>query len=150
MPLDLRRRMDRGGAARSPTNFDDRMIWGRDNRSVALFSYWALWVSEDDVTVYAYKMKHQARFGSPMMSDPWYRLTADTEDELNAFVARLGLPRQGVQPGTLDTPQQVSVSWHCTVTAGERDRAIELGAQATTQREVTRMERQRAAELGVI
>ena len=67
MPLDLRRRMDRGGAARSPTNFDDRMIRGRDNRSVALFSYWALWVSEDDVTVYAYKMKHQARFGTGVM-----------------------------------------------------------------------------------
>ena len=140
--------MDRGGAARSPTNFDDRMIRGRDNRSVALFSYWALWVSEDDVTVYAYKMKHQAWFGT--RSDPWYRLTADTEDELHAFAARLGLPGQGVQPGTLDGPQQVSVSWHCTVTAGERDRAIELGAQATTQREVTKMERQRAAELGVI
>jgi hypothetical protein len=126
------------------------MIRGRDNRSVALFSYWALWASEDDVTVYAYKMKHQARFGSPMTSDPWYRLTADTEDELHAFAARLGLPRPGVQPGTLDRPQQVSVSWHYTVTAGQRDRAIELGAQATTQREVTKMERQRAAELGVI
>jgi hypothetical protein len=107
-------------------------------------------VSEDDVTVYAYKMKHQARFGSPMTSDPWYRLTADTEDELHAFAARLGLPRQGVQPGTPDTPQQISVSWHYTVTAGEHDRAIELGAQATTQREVTKMERQRAADLGVI
>jgi hypothetical protein len=105
-------------------------------------------VSEDDVTVYAYKMKHQAWFGT--RSDPWYRLTADTEDELHAFAARLGLPRQGAQPGTQDRPQQVPVSWHCTVTAGERDRAIELGARATTQREVTKMERQRAAELGVI
>ena len=55
------------GAARSPANFDDRIIRGRDNRSVALFSYWALWVSEDDVTVYAYKMKHQARFGTGVM-----------------------------------------------------------------------------------
>jgi hypothetical protein len=126
------------------------MIRGKDNRSVALFSCWALWVSEDDVAVYAYKMKHQARFGAPTTSDPWYRLTADTEDELHAFAARLGLPRQGVQPGILDKPQQVSVSWHYTVTASERDRAIELGAQATTQREVTKMERQRAAELGVI
>lgn len=107
-------------------------------------------MSEDDVTVYAYKMKHQARFGTRTTSDPWYRLTADTEDELHAFAARLGLPRQEVQPGTLDRSQQVSVSWHCTVTAGERDRAIELGAQATTQREVTKMERQRAAELGII
>ena len=29
MPLDLRRRMDREGAARSASNFDDRMIRGR-------------------------------------------------------------------------------------------------------------------------
>lgn len=102
------------------------------------------------MTVYAYKMKHQARFGTRTTSDPWYRLTADTEDELHAFAARLGLPRQEVQPGTLDRSQQVSVSWHCTVTAGERDRAIELGAHAITQRELTKIERQRAAELGVI
>jgi Protein of unknown function (DUF4031) len=99
------------------------------------------------VTVYVYEMKHQARFGAPTVSDPWFRLTADTEDELDAFAARLGLPRQ---PGTPDEPQQVSVSWHYTVTASEHDRAIELGAQPTTQREVTEMERQRAAELGVL
>lgn len=74
------------------------------------------------MTVYAYKMEHQARFGT--RGDAWYRLTADTEDELHAFAARLGLPRQGVQPGTLDRPQQVSVSWHYTVTAGERERAV--------------------------
>jgi hypothetical protein len=37
-----------------------------------------------------------------------------------------------------------------TVTASEHDRAIELGAQAITPREVTKIERRRAAELGVI
>jgi hypothetical protein len=36
------------------------------------------------------------------------------------------------------------------VTEGERDRAIELGAQAITHHEVARIERQRAAELGII
>jgi hypothetical protein len=44
----------------------------------------------------------------------------------------------------------VSVSWHYTVTAGERERAIALGAQAITPEEVTRIEQQRAATLGVI
>ena len=107
-------------------------------------------MSQDDVTVYAYKMKHQQRFGCAEMSDPWFRLTADTQDELHEFAARLGLPRQGLQPGRLVGPQQVPVSWHYTVTAGERDRAIELGAHAITQREVTKIERQRAADLGVI
>ena len=102
------------------------------------------------MTVYAHKMRHQARFGIRTTSDPWFNLTADTQDELHEFAARLGLPRQGFQPGSLVGPQQVSVSWHYTVTAGERDRAIELGAQAVSQKEVTKIEQQRAAELGII
>lgn len=101
------------------------------------------------MTVYAYKMRGQSRIGSPT-SDPWYDLTADDQDELHAFAAGLGLRRQGFQPGPLVGPQQVSVSWHYTVTAAERDRAIALGAQAITKREVTAIERRRAAELGVI
>ena len=109
----------------------------------------ALRVSEDDVTVYAYKMKHQQRWAGGI-SDPWFRLTADTQDELHEFAARLGLDRQESEPGSLVGPQQVPVSWHCTVTAGQRDRAIELGARAITQREMTKIERQRAAELGLI
>jgi len=106
-------------------------------------------VSEDDVTVYAYKMKHQQRWAGGI-SDPWFKLTADTQDELHEFAARLGLPREGSQPGSLVGPQQVSVSWQITVTAGQRDRAIELGAHPITQREATKIERQRAAELGII
>ena len=101
------------------------------------------------MTVYAYKVKHQERWAAGI-SDPWFKLTADTQDELHKFAAGLGLPRQGSQPGSLVGPQQMSVSWHHTVTAGERDRAIELGAHAITQREVTKIERQRAAELGLI
>ena len=101
------------------------------------------------MTAYAYKVRHQARFGI-RTGDPWYDLTADTEDELHAFAAQLGLPRQGFQRGPLVGPQQVPVSWHYTVTAGERDRALALGAREITQREVTRIERQRAAMPGVI
>jgi hypothetical protein len=70
--------------------------------------------------------------------------------ELHAFAARLGLRRREFQPGPLVGPQQVSVSWHYTVTAAERDRAIALGAQAITKREVTAIEQRRAAVLGVI
>ncbi len=102
------------------------------------------------MTVYAYKMQHQGRFVTRTMSEPWYDLTADTEDELHAFAAELGIPRQGFQPGPLVGVQQVSVSWHYTVTAAERDRAIALGAQAITPAELTGIEQQRAAMLGVI
>ena len=102
-------------------------------------------MSEDNATVYAYKVKHQERWAGGL-SDPWFDLTADSQDELHEFAARLGLSRQGFQPGSLAGPQQVSVSWHYTVTASERDRAIELGAHAITPREVAEIERQRAAE----
>ena len=101
------------------------------------------------MTVYAYKMKHQERWAGGI-SDPWFELTADTQDELHEFAARLGLPRQEPQPGSLAGPQQVPVSWHYTVTAGEHDRAVQLGAHAITQRQMTKIERQRAAGLGVI
>ena len=102
------------------------------------------------MTVYAYKMQHQGRFLTRTMSEPWYDLTADTENELHAFAAQLGIPRQGFEPGPLVGVQQVSVSWHYAVTAGERERAMALGAQAIAPADVTRIERQRAAVLGVI
>ena len=53
-------------------------------------------------------------------------------------------------PALTGIPQQASVSWHYALTAGERDRAIALGAQAVTPAEVTKIEQQRAAVLGVI
>ncbi|MFY9927049.1 MAG: DUF4031 domain-containing protein [Streptosporangiaceae bacterium] len=102
------------------------------------------------MTVYAYKMRHQARFGAPTISDPWFNLTAGTQDELHAFAAKLGLPGQVFQPDSLIGPQQAPVSWDYTVTEGERDRAIELGAQAITHHELARIERQRAAGPGII
>jgi hypothetical protein len=100
------------------------------------------------VTVYACRLKHQERWAGGL-ADPWFQLTADTQDELHDLAARLGLPRQGYQPGNLAGTQQMPVSWHYLVSAAERDRAIELGAHAITQREMTEIERQRAAEPGI-
>ena len=51
--------------------------------------------SEDDVTIYVYKMKHQERWAGGI-SDPMFNLTADTQDELHEFAARLGLPARDV------------------------------------------------------
>jgi hypothetical protein len=51
-----------------------------------------------EVTVYVYKMRHQGMFVTREMSDPWYGLTADTANELHAFAAQLGIPRQGFEP----------------------------------------------------
>ena len=96
------------------------------------------------MTVYVYKMKHQERWAASI-SDPWFKLTADTQDELHAFAARLGIRRD---PGTPVGPQQELVTRHYLLTEGQRDRAVELGAQVITAREADEMERQRAAMRG--
>jgi hypothetical protein len=56
---------------------------------------------------------------------PLFELTADTQDELHAFAARLGIRRD---PGTPVGPQQELVTRHYLLTEGQRDRAVELGA----------------------
>jgi hypothetical protein len=71
------------------------------------------------------------------MSDPWFGLTADTDAELHAFAARLGLTRIMFQPRTPDGPLEVAATGHYDVTEGERDQAVALGAQAITHKKQT-------------
>ena len=98
------------------------------------------------MAVYVNKLRDRARFffnaGTPA---PLFGLTADTQDELHAFAARLGIRRD---PGTPVGPQQELVTRHYTLTQGQRDRAVELGAQVITAHEADRKERQRAAVRG--
>ncbi len=86
------------------------------------------------MTVYVHKDRGQSRllFGRTPFRDPWFSLTADTEDELHTFAARLGL-----LPTTfhLGTPQHVSISGHYDMTMGERDQAVALGARPITPQE---------------
>ena len=103
------------------------------------------------MTVYVHKLERQSRafFGrAPNINDPWFVLTADTDDELHAFAASLGLTRAMFRPGTPAGRRQQPVAAHYDVTMGERDRAIALGAQEITAREADRMEQHRAAGLG--
>jgi hypothetical protein len=102
------------------------------------------------MTVYVHKLQGQGRafLGRTPGPDPWFVLTAETDDELHAFAASLGLTRIMFRPGTPAAPHQVPVAGHYDVTLGERDRAVALGAQPITPGEADRMERQRAAGLG--
>jgi hypothetical protein len=100
------------------------------------------------MTVYVHELEGQSRFFGQNTTDPWFVLTASTDDELHAFAASLGLSRAMFQPGTPAGSHQKSVAAHYDVTAGERDRAVALGAQPITPREADRMERQRAAGPG--
>lgn len=72
------------------------------------------------MTVYVDDMQRHARVGQ--LNAQWSHLIADTEDELHAFAARLGLKRAWHQkPGT---PLS-----HYDVTEPKRQLAIRLGAR---------------------
>jgi hypothetical protein len=98
------------------------------------------------MAVYVNQLRGQGRFllGRTAAPPPLFALTADAEDELHDFAARLGLRRD---PGTVAGSQQPATR-HYTLTQGEHDRAVELGAQVITAREADKMERQRAAMRG--
>jgi Protein of unknown function (DUF4031) len=99
------------------------------------------------MAVYVYKLRGPSRLlmGRTAPPPPLFGLSADAEDELHAFAARLGIRRD---PGTPVGAQQEIVTRHYTLTEGERDRAVILGARVITAREADKMERQRAAVRG--
>lgn len=70
----------------------------------------------------------------PFEGRKWAHLVSDTSfDELHAFAEQLGIPRRAFQEDHYDVPTDY------------RDRAIALGAEAVTSRELVR--RLRAAGL---
>lgn len=114
----------------------------------ARFALTGVWTSADEaatldagegaMAVYVRKLQGQGRafFGRTASPDPWFVLTADSDDELHAFAAGLGLTRVMFRPGTEALPGRVAaagrvaVAGHYDITVGERDRAVALGAQA--------------------
>ena len=75
------------------------------------------------------------------MTSRWSHLTADTEDELHEFAARLGIPRRAFQhkPGRpifdhYDVPEELRIE------------AIALGAVGLTWREAAKLRRSKTNE----
>lgn len=99
------------------------------------------------MAVYVNKLSGQGRLllGQVSPPRPTFGLTADTQDELHAFAARLGIRRD---PGAPAGPQQELFTRLYMLTEGQRDHAVELGAQVITARQAGKMERQRAAVRG--
>ncbi len=102
------------------------------------------------MTVYVSKLGGMGRLlaGRSTMPLPLFALTADDEEELHAFAARLGIRRD---PGTPATPagfvQEAEVR-HYLLTEGERNRAVEHGAQTISARKARKLERQQGASRG--
>jgi hypothetical protein len=99
------------------------------------------------MTVYVNKLRGQGRLlmGRVAPPPPVFGLTADTQDELHAFAERLGIRRD---PGSPVGPQHELITKQYTLTEGQRDHAVQLGAQAITARQADKMERQRAVMRG--
>jgi len=89
------------------------------------------------VTVYVDNLRIPATVGRTTAR--WSHLVADTDDELHAFAARLGLRRSWAQyPGTPDS--------HYDVTDTKRRQAIALGAVPITLHQLSDMLTQRYEE----
>ena len=73
-----------------------------------------------------------------LVEDRWSHLVADTDDELHAFAARLGMKREWFQHKS-NRPHQ----GHYDVPERARPEALELGAVPVTWRQVGRMMRNR-------
>ena len=73
--------------------------------------------------------------GRVVCDSRWSHLFADTQQELHAFAAKLGLRRSYFQPGRSRGDGSPSPHWHYDLTAGKRAQAIRFGAQPVTSRE---------------
>lgn len=76
------------------------------------------------------------------MDDRWSHLLADTDEELHAFAARMGMKREWFQHRT-HRPHQA----HYDIPERSRGRALDLGAVPVSWRQVGRMMRQRRKDV---
>lgn len=103
------------------------------------------------MTVYIDDAFIQARVGQ--RSSRWCHLFADTEEELHAFAARIGLKRSWFQRPKpiggrpVDPTSFRAQMWHYDVTEGRRVAAVSAGAVEVTSREALRIMRERHARL---
>jgi len=84
------------------------------------------------MTVYVDNMRRRATVGQ--LTARWSHLIADTEDELHAFAARIGLQRRWYQSPTdpmgrpYPAESYAANTWHYDVVDTKRLEAIALGA----------------------
>jgi hypothetical protein len=88
------------------------------------------------MTVYLDDWRQPARLGP--VDDRWSHLVADSDEELHAFAAQMGMKREWFQH-RVGRPHQA----HYDLPERARHRALALGAVPVTWRQVGRMMRER-------
>jgi hypothetical protein len=88
---------------------------------------------DEPVTVYVDNVRIPATVGHRHAH--WCHLTADTQDELHAFAELLGLKRAWFQRGR-SYAGRPPVGWHYDVTDEMRARALALGAEPISMRDL--------------
>ncbi|MGW5703892.1 DUF4031 domain-containing protein [Amycolatopsis japonica] len=87
-------------------------------------------------------------------SGHWSHLIADTEDELHAFAAQLGLPRRWFQDPRIRSGRRpfparpgsfAAETWHYDVIRSKRDLALQLGAVDVAWRDLPDLIKHRMA-----
>ncbi len=78
------------------------------------------------MTVYVDNANTPATVGR--IRSTWCHLTADTQDELHEFAARVGMQRRWFQTCKRPCGREPCVHWHYDLTAPRRALAVELGA----------------------
>jgi hypothetical protein len=86
------------------------------------------------------------RNGRAQHTSTWCHLFADSQDELHAFAARMGLRRTWFQLGRARRDGSPSPYWHYDLTTGKRQQALRLGARAVTWRQSVQIIRDREAQ----
>ncbi len=84
------------------------------------------------MAVYVDDVRIPARVGR--ISARWSHLFADSQEELHAFAAGIGLKRSWFQPGK-PLGGKPSRHWHYDVTESKRQQAIRAGARPVNFRE---------------
>lgn len=92
------------------------------------------------MTVYVDNSRIPAKVGR--LDTTWCHLFADTQDELHAFAAKLGLKRSWFQdptktgkPFLAKLGSRAAENWHYDVTESKRKQAVALGAVEVSWRE---------------
>ena len=90
------------------------------------------------MAVYVDPIRHYPGLAAHLPVQHWCHMTADTEEELHAMAAAVGMPRRVFQ--------MHPYRWHYDLTEPRRTEAVKMGALEITSRQMIRIMRARVGK----